>query len=122
MTEIITYTRRGIFVSFIWLVSTGLEAGMLWECKIDGKILSRPELIDNEWHMRFVGTKFEPQESDFCADWIDMEASISLTQKYFSKLGNPSLGDSVTLKEYKEENDYGQGLMQWRYFDLGYRD
>ena len=106
----------------LMLLSSSVNAGILWGCTIEGKVRSEPQLIDGKWHLRFEGTSFEMQKNNFCRDWLNREGEITLTEKYYTKLGRPGHGDTVVLHEVKEENDYGHGLMQWRYFDRGFQD
>lgn len=111
-----------VLAIFLLVFARNADAGILWSCTINGIIVSEPELIDDEWQMGFRGVAYEALQNDFCKDWLEREEVITLTQQYYSKLGQPKRGDAVSLKEYKEENDYGQGLMQWRYFDFGFRE
>ena len=111
-----------VVVLYSGLASSEVRAGILWDCLITGEVLSEPELIEDNWRLVFAGVSFTNQKNDFCKDWLEREESISLTPQYYAKLGHPKQGDVVELREFKEENDWGQGLMQWRYFDFGFRE
>ncbi|MDJ0940839.1 MAG: hypothetical protein QNJ00_13845 [Woeseiaceae bacterium] len=72
--------------------------------------------------MTFRGRSISAEHADFCKDRLNTDSTIELTMPYFAKLGSPGKGAVVTLIEYREENDFGHGLMRWRYFDFGYRE
>jgi len=106
-----------VTIAFVWPVSA--KAGILWECVIQGEVISEPTLEDEHWHMVFQGTHFKPQAHNFCQDLLNRSEGIKLSTEYYSRLGYPEKGATIRLKEFKEENDFGQGLMQWRFFNPG---
>nr|CAP48633.1 putative integron gene cassette protein [uncultured bacterium] len=115
--------RGFLFAILALALLTESHAGIVWECYVSGVILSAPKSVEDDlWTMMFEGTGLEPQRFDFCSDRIGKVQEIQLTSRYFERLGSPTIGSKVTLRELKEENDVGFGLTQWRYFDLGFED
>ena len=91
-------------------------SGIIEICTITGEIISEPALVDHRYVMTFRGHSISADSHDFCKDRVDTESTIELRPSYYDKLGRPAKGAVVTLIEHREENDYGHGLMQWRYF------
>ncbi|UTW46112.1 hypothetical protein KFE80_04240 [bacterium SCSIO 12696] len=122
--QFIAQGAKNIKFKHIWtlIVSTfscSISAGIVSQCEIIGQVVSEPkETADDEFIFLFKGTMLPSQDFVFCGDRLGKTEEILITKQYYKKLGSPKFGDDVTLRELKEENDFGHGLMQWRYFDL----
>ena len=104
-------------VSLLWFQDA--HAGILWECRVTGEVLSAPTLVGDRFEFEFRGQSVSPEFDDFCRDRVDVVATLRLLVWTFDKIGRPTKGSVITLVEHKEENDVGHGLTQWRYFVSG---
>lgn len=92
------------------------RAGIRWECRVTGEVLSTPILERNRFVFEFRGRSIAPEFDDFCSDRIDVVQTLKLLMSTFDMIGRPAKGSVITLVEYKTEDDLGHGLVQWRAF------
>lgn len=109
-----------ILVSPIFLIASPANGGLVWTCEITGELRSDPVLTGQYYVARFFGQTVSPNYDDFCADRLHQSTEIKLSPELYEILGEPKAGETITLLEFKEENDYGSGLKVWRYFDFGF--
>lgn len=95
------------------------DAGILEECRLSGTLVSDPAEFGNTYRVAIVWQSFTAESSDFCSDRIDTGSKIRIARHLYQDPGDPGKGASLNVIEYREENDFGHGMMRWRYFEKG---
>ena len=119
--SIVTRPDKTVLSLVLMLSVQQVSAGLLWECTFKGEVLSRPVEVksvtgSSEYEFMFRGESVTPDKDAFCKDRIGKTQKVRLSASYYKYLKSPSVGHLIVITEYQEENDYGQGLMRWRYF------
>jgi len=115
--------QKVLLLAMILAIPLTASAGLVWQCDVTGLVLSAPKLSeDKKVVFLFKGKEFSTKNDSFCADRVGEVTEVSISEDYYKNLGSPGAEKIITLREFKEENDLGYGLMQWRYFDLSHNE
>ncbi len=118
----VTRFYKTVLGLFLVLGAQQVSAGLRWECTLKGEVLSQPVEVksvtgDRDYEFLFRGEIVTSEKDTFCKDRVGNSQKIRLPASYYKYIKSPSVGQLIVITEYQEENDHGQGLMRWRYFD-----